>query len=647
MTGEYLPIAWLGNIDLLYYLNATAYILRLGPVWYPLISTEYFAYFQTPGAFTLLGSFSAFFGLSPMNAMMPAQFALVALTGLIAARTARSVFRTSTLGTCIVGAAAVSAPFFRYIAGEYYFSTLLTVPVLLHLLLTTLTRRSGQPLVSLPLACSLFAHHALLFFIYPFLFLVSLPFQVAAIALRALALRRGTSRAWRPILRDAAVRMIAAAASLATVAAIAPLQAAWALRMIFDLSRPGIAGWELDVISPLALAGVPVALGRVSVPGPAARYWAIGGLWLIVFLAFVAFLRPMRNSSGANRRTFFALAGLGFLIYAAYISRVGPSYQQWKLASYVAMPYSFVFAAGLVRLLETRWRQRRPSRTSRVAASAPAVVSIGVLLVAGNIAVHAAADPNLHRFPGALRNFAALSSLRFRDLSMEITDHLALLSLYYLPGKRLHFTGTRLGYEEPLSLASVSPARPMFVFGYECVGAGHADTMTIDGVGCLLLQPPSLAIDTDYPFSRNYMFVEHHGLSVREEWGRWNGRETASLKLTLDQRRVRPDEVAYLNLELQPCLVPGMRAQRVRLDWGAGHRGEALIAERAWISLPLRDNDWIGDWVTTQTVSLAFPDIVPPHSVDGRYLETRSLAVGFVSLSISARPRGRLVEPAD
>jgi hypothetical protein len=64
------------------------------------------------------------------------------------------------------------------------------------------------------------------------------------------------------------------------------------------------------------------------------------------------------------------------------------------------------------------------------------------------------------------------------------------------------------------------------LFGYDCSAAGHTDTVTVDAIGCLLLQPASLGRDTDYAFSRNYLFEVGHGLSVRRRLGPWNGRET-------------------------------------------------------------------------------------------------------------------------
>ncbi len=643
-TGEQLPIAWLGNIDLLYYLDYAAYLLRLGTVSYPTISTEYFAYFQTPGAFHLLGGFSLLFGMSPMRALMPAQFALAAAAGLLSALIARSVFRTSRLGAAVVAAATVSAPFYRYIAGNYYLSSLITLPVLLHLLLTVVRRQPDGRLVSLPLVCAFFAHDALLFFIYPFLFLVSVPFQVAAIGLRAIALHLGAGVPGRTLLRLAAGLVTASALGLVGVTVCAPLQTAWALRMIRDLSHPGVAGWTLNIISPAALLGLPVSLRHIDAAGSTEKYWAIAGIWVVVILAMAAFGRPGQTRAASGRRTFYGLACLGFLIYGAYFSVVGASYQQWKLASYVAMPFSFVFITAVVGLVESRLRAKGPAPGARFGGSS-VVALAGLALVGGNLAVHAAADPELRRFSGRFEKFARVAAMPFRELSIDATDHLALLSVYYLPGKRLHFTGPNFGYVEPLSLAAISPARPLFLIDYDCVGVGHVDTLPVDGLGCLLFQPPSLLMGADYPFSRTYLFIDQRGLGLREDWGRWNSRGTVELALTADQRRIRLDEAAYLNLELQPCLVPGLRAQRIRIGWGAGRRAEALLGEREWISLPLRGSDWAGEWVSTQTVSLELPDIVPPHWVDGRYRETRPLAVGFVSLSVSVSPRGRTVTP--
>jgi hypothetical protein len=633
VSAEHLPLAWLGNVDVLQYLVYSKYLMRLGTAPTPEISSHSYVYLQTPGAFHLLGGFAMMFGRDPMRAAMPAIFALMALAGVVAARLSRVVFRLSPASAAVVAGVMVSGPFLRFIAGHYYLSTLMGLPVLVHLLLIMVSHRSAPGSLA-ELAAAFFAHDALLLFTYPYLLAIALMFQAAAIGLMFAASWQDGSSA-REAARSIAVP--AAGASLAPVllCAVVPGRIAWVSAMLRELSQTGRWGWALDVISPLALLGLPLPLNRLGVVTPSARVWLAGALWVLGASTFAFFTPWLRSRATRDERVVLGLCGVGFLAYASYFALVGPSYQQWKLASYAALPLSFAAVAAGLRFV--------PARS--------VAVSAGILLLAGNGIVHAAADPGFRRLPGGLRNLSVLNGLKStRQLSVDVADSLSqLLVAYFVPSKRLFGWTAVPRLEESAGYERISPAQPLFVPFFSCDGVGHDGTLSIDGAGCLLYQPPSLALDTEYGFNRTFMFVEPGGLGRREDWGRWAIRKAVVLRLTADQRRLPLDQAGFLNLELQPPRAPGVsagaEARHVRFAWGAGRRAEVLLGVREWISLPLRVDDWTGEWVSTQTLSLEFPDDVAPRRVNDRYPEPRALAVGFVALSVSARPRGRTVTP--
>ena len=170
--------------------------------------------------------------------------------------------------------------------------------------------------------------------------------------------------------------------------------------------------------------------------------------------------------------------------------------------------------------------------------------------------------------------------------------------------------------------------------------------MTVPGVGCLLLNPPSLALDTVYPFNRSYLFVDMPGMDMREAWGRWNRRTAVQLVLTADVRRTRIDQNAFVNLLLKPFRLPARGHQRLVFSWGANRHADAELAAREWISLPLQSTDWTGNRVQTLTVSLDLPDAIPVRLPDVGPGEVRPRAVGFEQVSVSLSPRGRVLVPA-
>jgi len=255
-------------------------------------------------------------------------------------------------------------------------------------------------------------------------------------------------------------------------------------------------------------------------------------------------------------------------------------------------------------------------------------------LVGGNLLAHALGDPVLMRFPAALRNIEEVDALPFfRELTVQMGDpneFLTRFALYFLPTKRVHVISSTFRPSEPLSFEQISRQWPLLIQGYGCDGVGHDETITVAGVGCLLLAPPSLELGASYPFNRSFLFVDLEGMTGREPGGRWNTRSTMLLKLTADPRRSRVIDPMYLNLLVTPFLPAGTMPQRVVFSWGRHQRAETLMSDRAWISLPVRPADWTGEWLWTLPISIDIPD--------GRTFL-------FEELSSSVSPRGRAVAP--
>ena len=678
VTDEYLPLAWTGNIDLLNYLRYTRHVLDLEPSNH--VGFDYLdqVYLQTPAAFYLLGGFSLFFGADPMSAAMPVQFAFIALVGVLAARVSHAVFGMSVASAMALGGILISGPFFRYVAGAYFLSTLMSIPVLLYLLWTTVAHRP-QRWLDASLAVRFGSAYVLLLFIYPFLFFVGLGVQVGAVALRFAAdLQPGEARwsSWRDAGRNAGRTTCAILAPLGLLVVGLRQRLEWVVDMILGLSQPGVAGWSLDVISPLAVLGLPGTLADIGqVASPAGRAWAVGIFCTVAATLGLLYFGRFRQRTTPVQRTFAGLACVTLLAYSAYFIVVGPSYQQWKFATYTVLPLSFVVLAAAVCLCRQSAAFARVSRTALGRRSATALLIIGgVSLVVGNLWMHVLRDASLLRFPGTLRNITMVDELSFfREMSIEMefepSDFQTWLALYFLPSKRVHVVSTVFSPNEPLALEHISRLRPHLKQNYGCQGIGHDETVTVPDVGCLLLAPPSLALDTVYPFNSSFLFVELGRIGEREPDGRWNTDSSVSLDVMVDPRRVRVDRDVYANLRLSPYLAPGTPWQRPVFSWGAGRRAEVRLEGQEWNSLPTRAVDWTGSWLWTLPISVDLPD-----GVDGDWLnfsveradwsgswtmpavvdfpsgvvartEHRPLAVMFQELSVSVSPRGRVVTP--
>jgi len=650
VSGRFLPLSTYLNNDLHWYLTFTRYLQDLGPSNVSGYSFLNYVYLQTPAVFYALGMFSVFFGREPLLAAMPMQFACTGLLGLAAARIGHDVFRIPRTWAIAFGSILVSAPFFRYVAGSYFLSTLLSLPILLHLMWVTI-RESGQRRIAdlLWLALRIGAHYVLLLFLYPVLLFAAIALQFVIVALTAIA--RGQSRdqdtvARATVLGQAGRTIAAMALAFVGLLAVARDHVGWALNMAHYLSQAA-AGWRLGFISPLAILGFPGRYDRIAVLDSGGRAAVMAAACVAAAGLVALYFGPLRRRASIAERAWVGTAGGAMLAYCLYFLWQGPSYQQWKFASYSVLPLSFVVFAACSRLLLFPDLIPQIARPSHIATGL--VTACAVVLTGGNLLEHALSDPPLRRWDGGLRNLALLDRMpSFRELDVQLEEGgTTMLAAYFVRSKVLHLVSRSYYPSEPVVLERVSRRRPYLIQNFGCEGVGHDETQAIPGVGCLLLGPPSVTPDTHYPFSRTFLAITSVGLGLRESWGRWNAGTVADVTFTADAQRMPIDRGGFLNLQLVPHPVPGLAARRLSLSWGAERRAETVLAARGWISLPVTERDWSGGpKLYTLTVSVATPDAVPLRTVEPGSVESRPLALGFEDVSLTTGPRGRVIAPS-
>jgi hypothetical protein len=649
LSGTRLPLATYLNNDLMNYLNITRAFQERGPSNVAGVSfLTSPVYLQTPAAFYVIALLSAFFRHDAMHAAMPLQFSLSAGMALLAARISRSVFRVSWPWALALGATVISGPFFRYVAGNYFLSTLLTVPILLNLLWITITSVEGRRRVDLPLALCFAAHYVLLLLTYPVLLTVGLAVQVgmaAAAAVASASAWRRYSGAWREAGRLLTRAAVVVALGLAATATVAPQHVFTAAESVLYLSKVGVAGWPMRLIAPTAIFGWPGHFDRVQVDSQGIVY-AIAVLVAVPAALLITYGWGLRSRATLAERLLVVAGAGSLLLYCAAYWRLGPSYQQWKLASYLPLPLSFVAFAAVIRLFrqDVRAHAGRGWRTwlGRGLAALFAVVFVG-----GNLRVHATIEPRPWTFPSALAKLSTIDELPYvEELYVEMKDvRNTFLPVYFIRSKTLHLISPSYYPHEPLALDRISRKRPYLLQDFGCEGVGHDSTMTIDGVGCLMFAPPSPELDTPYPFNRTFHFVRPaEGIGHRESWGRWNNRRQAQLRLNVDSLRIPSDRVLFLNLRLAPYLPPGTGAQRVGFRWGINQAVQAGLASEGWFAFRLQPGDWTGVRVKTVTMLLDMPGATAPADVEPGSRELRPLAVAFKELILSLSPKGTVLE---
>jgi len=650
MSRDFLPLASYANLDLYNYLVHTRHFQTLGPsniVGFSYVNVYYHA---SPAVFYLFAFFSVLFGRDPLAAAMPLQFACAGLIGLTVARMSHAAFRVPRVWAVAVGCVLVSGPFFRYVEGNYFLSTLMALPVLLHLLWITAGERPGRRLVDPPLVIHFWAHHVLLVFLYP-------PFLVAGLVLQAIILSlvavasiqsEPAGRAgWGAHVKRFGRSAAAVAMALIGLVAVDPGHFAASMNWVRYLALPGVAGWPLDLVSPRALFGVPGHFDLITVRDKAHRPWAIAALCLIAIGLTALFWWRCRRSASVTERTFAAFGAGSIVAYCAYFLRLGPSYQQWKFASYFTLPMTFAVFAGFLRLLVLSPAGSRAMATRRGRLlAAGLVVAAASGFVGGNILVHARHEPPLRRIEGGLRSLALIDGIpSFKELVVQLEAGPAtFLAPYFIRTKVLHLASASYFPHVPTAPEWISKQRPLLLHRFNCPAAGHDDTVTIPGVGCLLLAPPSVSLDRVYPFSQSFRPVRLTGFAGREPWGCWNESTTVELMFRADGERIPIHRDMFLNLQLEPYRLPRLEARTLRLSWGAGWDAVAVLRDREWVSLPVRARDWSGEpKYAALTVSVSLPDAVPLNAADPRSTDARPIAVGFLDLSFSTAPAGRVV----
>jgi hypothetical protein len=406
-------------------------------------------------------------------------------------------------------------------------------------------------------------------------------------------------------------------------------------------------------VRPAAIVGLPggtiTEAGVQIVPGQ--QVLALTAFGVMAAWLFAMFFLGARAATPPAARALAGVAGASIIVYLAYFFEIGPSYQQWKFASYSVLPWSFVLFAGSLQLLQQSQRFRRLTQgnSGRLAATV-LLGATAIGLVGGNLWFRTVKDRALRHFPVTLRDLERIDALTsFRSVSLWTENPRDLgtsLALYFLPSKRVHVVGDNTTFDMELA-ERISAMHPLLVLG-ECPDADGEQTVRLEGVGCLLQAPPTPALGVQYSFASRVAFMAAEGLDLREETGRWNRTDQVRLRLTADARRMSVAGELYVNLHVQPYLPPGVRTEQpMNLEWGDDRRATTTLDDkrhyREWISLPVRSGDWSGNWVWILPISIE----LPAARERDRHRDERPLAVMFLDFSITREPVGRVIPSSE
>ncbi|MEO5739966.1 MAG: hypothetical protein ABIS29_05155, partial [Vicinamibacterales bacterium] len=255
--------------------------------------------------------------------------------------------------------------------------------------------------------------------------------------------------------------------------------------------------------------------------------------------------------------------------------------------------FAILLLGGLAYLaFNVDWRMRLSTADQRLVTALP--VYLGIALILANVAARASEHrPAPTRIPAGWQNIERLKERSPRQLTMKLGEDPSAfrtpLTRYYLPATKLEVIPP--GFPIP-DYGAASREHPLLIQNFWCEAAGHADAMAIPDVGCALFAPPSVALDTVYPFNRQFLAVEFYNMSDPEPGGRWTTGKPLPLSLIADPERTRVDRHLHVNLLLDPSFSAGAAAQRLEFMWGAQKRAVAEVSQPGWVSIPVSTADW-------------------------------------------------------
>jgi hypothetical protein len=403
----------------------------------------------------------------------------------------------------------------------------------------------------------------------------------------------------------------------------------------------GNYGWSLDLISPWAILGIagPVELNKIPFKGALVTF-----LFGFVILLYACYFR-LRERLTAVEKAFLFLSFLSFLSYFAYFWRVGPSYQQWKFASYFPLMLSFTILCAAARIASILSSGAGAQKPKRMNLTSVVVVSLFGALFIGVNAEEYIRQPRRQPISASYADLTALEHIGdSHEIYVQMNSYRStFFPVYFIKNKILHLLSPSYYPMEIIDREQISSDKPLFVEGATCDAKHTERAIAIGALGCLYFMPPTVDIEIEHRFDESLQGVSTTGFAHQEFWGKWSTESRISLVISATSRDIDDLDDGFVNLLLIPYLPSGIAAQSVHISWGR-KTYQGAISSQGWVSLPYSREDWSGARVRTLRMEVELPDAIAPRDIDKTSTDTRKLGLGFSALSITAKPVGRVLE---
>ena len=356
LRPDKLPFVFSGNLDLVQYSNAAMWLRAVGGNLHgniPDYDFEAFATHDVFGAISLVSLFQFLPRTNVYDFAIPAMLFTGAGCALAIFDCLRRIFFIGRPGAFFVALLSLANPLNFYIVYNFFFSQMIATLAVVLLIYRTLRRsREGASIWKQIIAALPF--YILQLFCYPPGLLFTLVLH--GVVLTALdVLRTDKGKLLRSVTSLKAfaspVQVLGSmilAIGVSTAAFPGRTGIVWDKLAVF--AAPGVAGWPLPLVSPFVLLGIGgIGLG-IETRAPL-LFSACYAVLLPILLAapFLLHFRdgtvpPKWQAAFAAEVAFTAM----FLGYVVYYLIVGPSYQQWKAASYGAVAFCWIALAQMI-----------------------------------------------------------------------------------------------------------------------------------------------------------------------------------------------------------------------------------------------------------------------------------------------------------
>jgi hypothetical protein len=632
-------LRWIGNNDILNYINITHYLGHLGPSNVDGHSyIGHASYAATPGVFYCLSLLSVFYSGDTISAAIPMLFTCMALIGFMITRYCRDLFGLSNTVSISIATAIICGAFYRYIAGNYFLSTLMaTIPLIYALTETAKINFFTNPgeiqeetrslkyifLTTLPT-------QLLIFFFYPVILFCGFIVQWGLMGLKALCSCDDFS--WNTIRIMLSKMLKGTGVLLGCLGLIYLTNPANFISFLTNVSffAHTTGGWGLSLISPFAILGIPAKMQIKSIGGQIVT--------LSIFAVFIIVcLRETKNLIKSNvlkksGLAFFVLSIIAFIAYIFYYYHLGPSrYQPWKFASYYVLPFSGVLWAVFSQLLQTK---KTPNSWTWNKVS----LVLLILALLGNAFITWRYTPPFQTLSTKYRRLSALDQMNVPGFLIRMSDYSStFMPAYFIPHKLLYLLSDSYYPMQSLKFNQITPKRPLFIeTSGHCVGVTPDKVIQITHVGCLYLTMPTLRFNERVKFSDRPIYIVMTGIGNPEPTGeQWSNESFSTLTLYAKTSTLYHHSNGYIRLKIAPFLDAHIKGQQVNFTWGHNRTLSLFIKKEQWIKLPYHKEDWqqaSSKSLKKLTISMQFPDAIPASEINANTQDNRRFALNFIQL---------------